>query len=580
MSKNLIIAENINTPAEQLRELADTEDDKAILAAIARNPNTPIDLLIELASKYLDEIGQNPALELILIEHPNFIADIYYELDDDKICSETFLPEWFIKLGSNHSESNIRYFIAINKSTSASYLQQLANDKNSYVRRGVAKNENIPVCVLEQLAKDEHKFVKKEIIKNPNTPISILEQLAPEVEDILKEDSAALKAINLRSFNLSESGNNRAALRIVNLAINLNPNKDFSYFVLSIVLTNCDRLNRAKRAIKKAIKINPHKSIYYVRLSNIFRRQKKWHQSLIAAEQGQKLDPESLACLHNRAIALSGKGRSKEAKAIVKKALKIDEKYYYSWVILGWILLDLGEKPEKALIYFKRALAINPNCLTAKKGILTAIKAKNLCYRKLIMPVKLWKHKVNSSTYSYTRFLGIVCCGILLALSRSSNSVMFHWAIIFFCLSFLLIVMLGEDISNVFVWKEKQQLLEQRTEKRRDPKIYLDYMDLILPVIKLSFIVWIVTRMIQPLLIAANIAMSLIAVLLILDTFQKQKRIFGIVLSTYSIIAIAIGSVICIRALIETSFASPYLIFFFLVALFGMIKLKNLEKQL
>ena len=48
MSENLSIAENINTPAEQLVKLANTED-KKILAAIAKNKNTPAYLLIKLS---------------------------------------------------------------------------------------------------------------------------------------------------------------------------------------------------------------------------------------------------------------------------------------------------------------------------------------------------------------------------------------------------------------------------------------------------------------------------------------------------------------------------------------------------
>ncbi len=77
-SENLILAEDINTKAEKLRELAKTDDEK-VLAAIVRNPNTPVDLLIELAGECLDEIGENIALDLILFEYPNFIKDISEE---------------------------------------------------------------------------------------------------------------------------------------------------------------------------------------------------------------------------------------------------------------------------------------------------------------------------------------------------------------------------------------------------------------------------------------------------------------------------------------------------------------------
>ena len=100
MSEELKIAENINTPADRLRELSKTKE-REILAAIAKNPNTPIDLLVELADEYLDEIGFNPALALILLEYPNFMADIFYRHFYDyqnaliSISFETKLPSWF-----------------------------------------------------------------------------------------------------------------------------------------------------------------------------------------------------------------------------------------------------------------------------------------------------------------------------------------------------------------------------------------------------------------------------------------------------------------------------------------------------
>lgn len=118
MSKNLELAENINTPAEELMELAANTNDKCVLAAIAKNPNTPIDLLIELAGgrytffgdyklaeRCIREIGNNPALELILLENPNLVADIYYKnfhhnsKQENNKLSCISIASWFFKLG-------------------------------------------------------------------------------------------------------------------------------------------------------------------------------------------------------------------------------------------------------------------------------------------------------------------------------------------------------------------------------------------------------------------------------------------------------------------------------------------------
>ena len=184
MSENLSIAEDINTKAEQLRELAKTGDEK-VLAAIARNPNTPSELLVELAGEYLDEIGNNPALELILFENPNFIEDISYKHFEDFLykhekCCSIWLPDWFFKLAVFHSNYEIRSLIASNFHTPVSYLGKLAKDEHEYVRSGVADNENTPSFLLEKLAEDEDSDVRERVGFNENTPISLLEKLAED----------------------------------------------------------------------------------------------------------------------------------------------------------------------------------------------------------------------------------------------------------------------------------------------------------------------------------------------------------------------------------------------------------------
>ena len=184
MSEELKIAENINTPAERLRELSKTKE-REILAAIAKNPNTPPDLLVELAGEYLDEIGFNPALDLILFENPNFIHEIFFKhFSDDhnggKVYSGTKLPNWFLKLGLNHPYPLIRDCIAQNTDTPANYLEKLAKDEDREVRLEVARNENTPIHILEKLAEDENDEVRSWVAYNKNNSVCALEKLAQD----------------------------------------------------------------------------------------------------------------------------------------------------------------------------------------------------------------------------------------------------------------------------------------------------------------------------------------------------------------------------------------------------------------
>ena len=70
------------------------------------------------AGEYLDEIGENPALELILISDLNFVEDIFYRHYRNKSYAEgrniIRFPNWYLYQGSKHSNPEIREYIAEN----------------------------------------------------------------------------------------------------------------------------------------------------------------------------------------------------------------------------------------------------------------------------------------------------------------------------------------------------------------------------------------------------------------------------------------------------------------------------------
>ncbi len=191
-SQDIIVAENINTPAQQLKELADKTDDCEVLAAIARNPNTPIDVIVRLAGQCLHQIGHNPALSLLLIENPNFIEDIYHHENFSYYRNHTnaFLPDWFLELAYSHTNYKIREYVALNLKIPVSYLEELSNDDNSYVREAVAWNDNTPIFILEQLATDEQDSVREAVAKHAKAPIFVLEQLATDEQDSVRKKVA------------------------------------------------------------------------------------------------------------------------------------------------------------------------------------------------------------------------------------------------------------------------------------------------------------------------------------------------------------------------------------------------------
>ncbi|GAX39076.1 hypothetical protein NIES4075_00270 [Tolypothrix sp. NIES-4075] len=65
-----------STPPELLRELAES-DNEAICQAVAQNSNTPTDVLLNLFAEFLLQVLNNPVLDLLLLENPNFFNELY-----------------------------------------------------------------------------------------------------------------------------------------------------------------------------------------------------------------------------------------------------------------------------------------------------------------------------------------------------------------------------------------------------------------------------------------------------------------------------------------------------------------------
>src|SRR5689334_17916446 len=70
------IALNPKAPLELLVHLAEHHRDQEMLESLSRNPNIPPKTLLLLAEKAPKGFLENPALPLILMEHPSFYRDL------------------------------------------------------------------------------------------------------------------------------------------------------------------------------------------------------------------------------------------------------------------------------------------------------------------------------------------------------------------------------------------------------------------------------------------------------------------------------------------------------------------------
>ena len=138
-----------------------------IKAAIAQNPNSPPDLLVELSGRYLEEIGENPALELILLEDPNFLQRVFeYDMLKLGYFTHGYKPLWYLEKAKKHSDHRLRDSVASSVYSPTSFLKELIKDPDLNVRLSVTSNKNTPVSLLLKALLDRKKKLEKKLEKD------------------------------------------------------------------------------------------------------------------------------------------------------------------------------------------------------------------------------------------------------------------------------------------------------------------------------------------------------------------------------------------------------------------------------
>ena len=215
-SYGVIVRDRVLNSSEIRDELQKFDNvlNQATIRAILQNPNTPIEILQRLTEEDPENflaLAENPAIDLILLEHPEFIENIaigHLGTYRSGFLEELPLPKFFLELFAKSSnkqirlkaaknpntardileflsrdqENNIRYEVAKNPNTSSNALELLSRDRENNIRYEVAKNLNTSSNVLKLLSRDREIDIRYEVAKNPNTARDILEFLSRDRE--------------------------------------------------------------------------------------------------------------------------------------------------------------------------------------------------------------------------------------------------------------------------------------------------------------------------------------------------------------------------------------------------------------
>lgn len=166
----------LDASAKDLAELIKS-DDAVICQQVAQHPNTSPETLKELFEKYPQEVLNNPVIDLLLLENPNFFKELYNANPD---CFNKSLPSFYLDWAANHDDILIRYSIATGIKTPQSILDKLAEDRDLSVVECVARNPNTSTETLAKLARDPIAEIRAAVANSRHTPDYILEKLAED----------------------------------------------------------------------------------------------------------------------------------------------------------------------------------------------------------------------------------------------------------------------------------------------------------------------------------------------------------------------------------------------------------------
>ena len=142
-------------------------------------------------------------------------------------------------------------------------------------------------------------------------------------------------------------------------------NADANHF-LGIIAYEVGNLKIAKEYLEKAIGLNPNNPSCYLNMGNIVHDEGKleesmeWYEKSIAFNYGEKQK-----AYNNLGVALTKLGRLDEAVEQLKKAIKIDPKYYEAYNNIGETYKYLGMYRE-ALESCENAIRLSPEFVAAR----------------------------------------------------------------------------------------------------------------------------------------------------------------------------------------------------------------------
>ncbi|MGF1488023.1 MAG: hypothetical protein ACFBSE_13120 [Prochloraceae cyanobacterium] len=246
-----IEAENENTPADRLRELARNYY-PAIREKVAANPNTPTDVLLDLGAEFPERLLDNPVFDLLLLENLNLAEEIPIKTLEALIKTKRKIPISFIERMAKRlkyrylsEQKDLGKTIILHPHTPINILKLLYKSNHGWwFDRYIARNPNLKAENLDELARYSNYKVRYYVAKHPNTSGKTLDLL---IQDAIAKLAEGNKKIKLKQLSL--------------ICKNVAENKNALAETLEKLASYKTEINDLEREIRQALAENNNTSL-------------------------------------------------------------------------------------------------------------------------------------------------------------------------------------------------------------------------------------------------------------------------------------------------------------------------------
>ncbi len=165
--------------------------------------------------------------------------------------------------------------------------------------------------------------------------------------------------IKLAEFYLFRS-NPKMALAYANQALKIDVNLARPYFIKGWTFMMAGDTGKASTSYQTAVELDPNFYDAYIQLGILASKAKK-DVSLDYFNSAIAVRPTTIEAYYFKGTFLQNRGRNEEAIKTYNEIIAIDSAYAQAWYNIGYIKLTQENKPDSAIEFFSKAIAVDRN---------------------------------------------------------------------------------------------------------------------------------------------------------------------------------------------------------------------------